>query len=261
MTCNWDFAAIAGPHRGVGVEDRRPPDRILSILRHPIYAGAYAYGTPSGTKHPATGRTEGGKWFVPPEELPVSPPGSASRLYLLGSVTWRTRSGSNRIGHSGTLGVCRAGEALLQRLVVCGKCGRRHGDPYKDGEAPALLLRRVSASRAGRALRAYLGGDRWTTWSRGRCSGPWSPPRSTSACGPSRTSSRERKRFTTSGVRPSNVQQHEVARAERQYQAVEPENRLVARTLEARWEDALKRQRQVEEEYHRFLAKLASDSE
>jgi hypothetical protein len=48
----------------------------------------------------------------------------------------------------------------------------------------------------------------------------------------------------------------EVARAERQYHAVEPENRLVARTLEARWEDALKKQRQAEEEYHRFLAKL-----
>ncbi len=37
---------------------------------------------------------------------------------------------------------------------------------------------------------------------------------------------------------------------------MEPENRLVARTLEARWEDALKQQRQVEEEHHRFLAKL-----
>ena len=37
---------------------------------------------------------------------------------------------------------------------------------------------------------------------------------------------------------------------------MEPENRLVARTLEARWEEALKKQRQLEEEYHRFLAKL-----
>jgi hypothetical protein len=45
-------------------------------------------------------------------------------------------------------------------------------------------------------------------------------------------------------------------RAARQYSAVEPENRLVARTLEARWEEALKQQRQVEEDYHRFLAKL-----
>ena len=50
--------------------------------------------------------------------------------------------------------------------------------------------------------------------------------------------------------------QHEVSRAERRYHAVEPDNRLVARTLEARWEAALKKQRQMEEEYHRFLAKL-----
>ncbi len=37
---------------------------------------------------------------------------------------------------------------------------------------------------------------------------------------------------------------------------MEPENRLVARTLEARWEEALKNQRQVEEDYRRFLARL-----
>src|SRR6185437_3480395 len=48
----------------------------------------------------------------------------------------------------------------------------------------------------------------------------------------------------------------EVEKAERQYHAVDPENRLVARTLEARWEEALKKQRQTEEDYHRFLARL-----
>jgi hypothetical protein len=46
---------------------------------------------------------------------------------------------------------------------------------------------------------------------------------------------------------------HYVAeRARRQYDAVEPENRLVARDLERRWEDALKEQRRLEEEYARF---------
>ena len=38
----------------------------------------------------------------------------------------------------------------------------------------------------------------------------------------------------------------------RQYDAVEPENRLVARELERRWEEALKEQRRLEEEYARF---------
>src|SRR5262245_48638197 len=45
---------------------------IVRMLHHPIYAGAYAYGLHrAGTKNPATGRTAGGKWFVPPEEIRV----------------------------------------------------------------------------------------------------------------------------------------------------------------------------------------------
>jgi hypothetical protein len=46
---------------------------------------------------------------------------------------------------------------------------------------------------------------------------------------------------------------YEAERAERQYQAVEPENRLVARSLERQWEGALRRYRDLEEEYDRFL--------
>jgi hypothetical protein len=44
----------------------------------------------------------------------------------------------------------------------------------------------------------------------------------------------------------------EVNRAFRQYNAVEPEDRLVARTLERTWEKALLAQRALEEEYRRF---------
>jgi hypothetical protein len=46
---------------------------------------------------------------------------------------------------------------------------------------------------------------------------------------------------------------YEAGRAERQYQAVDPENRLVARTLERRWEEALRERRHLEDEYDRFL--------
>jgi hypothetical protein len=46
---------------------------------------------------------------------------------------------------------------------------------------------------------------------------------------------------------------YEVDRASRQYRACEPENRLVARELEHRWEEALKQQRQLDDEYDRFV--------
>jgi hypothetical protein len=45
---------------------------------------------------------------------------------------------------------------------------------------------------------------------------------------------------------------YEVERASRQYQACEPENRLVGRELERRWEEALKQQRQSEDDFARW---------
>ena len=45
---------------------------------------------------------------------------------------------------------------------------------------------------------------------------------------------------------------YEADRAARQYQACEPENRLVARTLERRWEEALQAVQQLEAEFDRF---------
>jgi hypothetical protein len=57
---------------------------------------------------------------------------------------------------------------------------------------------------------------------------------------------------------------YEVERAARQYQAVEPEHRLVARTLEHAWEEKLAAQQQLEEEYHRFVQhkpRLLSEAE
>jgi hypothetical protein len=42
---------------------------------------------------------------------------------------------------------------------------------------------------------------------------------------------------------------YDAERAERQYQACEPENRLVGRELERRWDEALKRQRQLEGDF------------
>ncbi len=57
----------------------------------------------------------------------------------------------------------------------------------------------------------------------------------------------------------------EVERAARQYHACEPENRLVARELERRWEESLRSQRQLEEEYERWqrtaIGRLSADDE
>ena len=121
------------------LEWRRPsPNRILSILRHPIYAGAYAYGLHrAGTKNPSTGIVSGGKRFVPPEEVSV-----LLRDRLPSYITWdrylanQERLKQNRSLHD-TRGVPKRGEALLPGLIVCGKCGHHMMTRYRDDKKPS----------------------------------------------------------------------------------------------------------------------------
>jgi hypothetical protein len=57
---------------------------------------------------------------------------------------------------------------------------------------------------------------------------------------------------------------YEAERARRQYDAAEPENRLVVRSLERLWEEKLAAQQRVAEDYHRFAAsqpRLLSEAE
>jgi DNA invertase Pin-like site-specific DNA recombinase len=247
-------------HRGgrIGELEWKPPSpaRILSILRHPIYAGAYAYGLHrAGTKNPTTGRTEGGKWFVPPEELPV-----LLQDRLPAYISWdrylanQKRLEQNRALHD-TTGVPKRGAALLQGLVVCGKCNRHMMTHYNKDKRPSYYCGEKSRSPldeyCGHISSATL--DELIAREVLRALEPATLDLSLRAI---ENVEQERKRLHDQWRQTLDRTRQEVARAERQYQAVEPENRLVARTLEARWEDALKKQRQAEEEYHRFLLRL-----
>ncbi len=232
------------------------PNRVLSILRHPIYAGAYAYGLHRvGTRHPTTGRAQGGKWFVPPEELPV-----LLRDRLPAYISWdQYMKNQERIEQNRSLlesrGVPKRGEALLQGLIVCGKCGLRMASRYKADKRPSYYCgehaRSPMIEYCGHISAATL--DALVAREVLRALEPAALDLSLRAI---ENVEQERNRLHRQWRQALERVGQEVARAERQYQAVEPENRLVARTLEARWEDALKKQRQVEEEYHRFRAKL-----
>ncbi len=232
------------------------PNCILGILHRPIYAGAYAYGLHrQGTKNPVTGLTEGGTAFVPPEEIPV-----LLRDRLPAYLSWdqylanQERLKQNR-ALPDTQGAPRRGVALLQGLVVCSKCGHRMSTCYKARQRPAYYcneyLRLDLPECCGRITASTL--DDLVAQELLRALEPAALELSLRAI---ENVEQERKRLHEQWRQKRERAQYEVGRAERQYHAVEPENRLVARTLEARWEEALKKQRELEEEYHRFLAKL-----
>jgi hypothetical protein len=106
----------------------RPPtvNRIAWILHHPIYTGAYVYGLHrQGVKNPVTGRTQGSMWFVPPDEAMV-----LLKDRHPAYITWeRYLANQERLKQNRSLtdakGAPKCGVALLQGIVVCGKCGRR----------------------------------------------------------------------------------------------------------------------------------------
>lgn len=128
----FGYRCLRGPKRGQ-LEWRRPThNRILAMLRHPIYAGAYAYGFHRpGRKNPVSGQVEGGKWFLSPNEIRVLIQGRVPAY-----ISWeRYLANQRRLNENrsfpGAQGAARAGRALLSGLVVCGRCGHRMNVGYQ----------------------------------------------------------------------------------------------------------------------------------
>jgi DNA invertase Pin-like site-specific DNA recombinase len=240
-----------GPRRGQ-VEWRRPTQSaLLHLLHHPIYAGAYAYGwlPPAPVSHSPGSPI-----------LPLRPPEEEwqvlQRDRLPAYISWqrylenRQRLHANRNGPE-SVGVARQGQALLAGLVICGRCGR-HLRAYYHGPSRAYYLC-VRHLREGTALecagtKAGVVDDLVAAQVL-RALEPAALELSLQA---SQDLQQERARLDQHWQQRLEQARYETDRALRQYDAVEPENRLVARTLERRWEEALRQQRLLEEEYDRF---------
>ena len=152
------------------------------------------------------------------------------------------------------MGAARSGAALLAGLVICARCGCRLGVHYDDGSS---------------RLHTYECVERWTHYGEPKCQHLAGPCLDTfvsqqvllalqpAALELSLTATerleQERAELDRLWQQRRERAAYEVERAARQYHAVEPEHRLVARTLERAWEEKLLAQQQLEEEYHRFL--------
>lgn len=252
----FGYRCLRGPKRGQ-LEWRRPThNRILAMLRHPIYAGAYAYGFHRpGRKNPVSGRVEGGKWFLSPDEIRVLIQGRVPAYIGWEQYLANQRRLSENRSFPGSQGASRAGRALLSGVIVCGRCGHRMNVGYQpekakkphywcdthlfeEREQPCFGLKAppVDELVAQQVLRAL------------------EPAAVDLNLQAATDIKQERERLHQHWRQRLERAQYESQRAERQYESVEPENRLVARTLEQRWEESLRQERQLREEYDRFMA-------
>jgi len=242
-----------GPQRGELVWRRPALPTLNQVLHNPIYAGAYAYGRrPSSPRRSSTGQAQpGGRW-LPPSQWTV-----LLRDRLPAYITWdqylanQQRLRQNR-SMPGSAGAPRQGAALLTGLLVCGSCGRCLRSSYRSKvKATYSCVRHLleDAEQACTGLQAAAIDD-LVAGQVLRAIEPAALELSFKAMEDIRL---ERGRLHHHWKQRLERARYGSQRIERQYQAVEPENRLVARTLEQRWEEALCQQRQLEDEYDRFL--------
>jgi len=241
----------SGPRRGELVW--RPLTRALlgRMLHHPIYAGAYSYGSRRVDRKRTA--ANGGK--VRMQYVPLSEWKVLQRDRMPAYITWecylanQQRLLANR-SWPDTPGVPRAGVALLPGLLVCGACGRRMHAGYRSKAKPyyACMRRKLEGSACCGLGAAAV--DGLVSEQLLRALEPAALELSLQAL---QHIHQERERLHRHWQQRLERAAQEVQRAERQYQAVEPENRLVARTLEQHWEASLRTQRALQEEYDRFL--------
>src|SRR3984893_12186230 len=147
-------------------------------------------------------------------------------------------------------GVPRVGAALLPGLLVCGACGRRMHAGYRTKAKPyyECMRRKLEGSTCCGLGAAAV--DDVVSQQVLRALEPAALELTLQAM---HNIGQDRDRLHQHWQQRLERATQEAERAERQYQAVEPENRLVARSLEQRWEEALRMQGALQEERDRFL--------
>jgi DNA invertase Pin-like site-specific DNA recombinase len=235
------------PRRTVGesrVRWARPSyPMVHDLLTNPTYAGTFTFGRTREEKHLGPdGRVQVRRLVLAPEEwtvcLPDHHPGYVSWDEYL-ATRERLRANMRPRGEGG--GAAREGAGLLQGLVRCGRCGRRMQVTYsgKDGRSPRYwCVRARDHHGAGNACQA-LAGRRLDGAVAAAFLEAISPAGTAASIGAiAELEDQHEQRLVQQRLAVERAE-YEAGRAKRQYDACEPENRLVARTVEHDYEQAL----------------------
>ena len=146
----------------------------------------------------------------------------------------------------------RAGTALLSGLLVCGRCGLRMVASYNNnGHTARYSCIHMASSYADPRCQSLKGAPLDALVARLvlQALEPAALEASLALAGDLQA---EREALDRQWQLRLERARYAVERARRQYDAVEPENRLVARTLERGWEQALAEQTRLEADYEQF---------
>ena len=232
---------------------------VHDLLTNPVYAGAFVFGrTRTEKRIDATGKVVQHTVALPREQWAVLIPD-----HHPGFIDWASYEANTarlrqnwRAPHGSGGGAPREGAALLQGRLRCGKCGRLMQTGYSGtkGNCPRYLCARAKQLYGGEKGCQSLGGRRLENQILEEMFAVLEP--AALAATAQALGDAERSHAATLRAFELSVERarYEAERARRQYDAVEPENRLVARTLERGLEAKLAALRQAE---HDLLAARA----
>jgi DNA invertase Pin-like site-specific DNA recombinase len=226
---------------------------VHDLLTNPVYAGAFVFGrTRTEKRFDPTGKVVQRTVLLPREQwavlIPDHHPGFIDWATYEANIArlrenWRAPRGSGG-------GAPREGAALLQGRLRCGKCGRLMQTGYSGtkGNCPRYVCARAKQLYGGEKGCQSLGGRRLQNRILEEMFAVLEP--AALAATAQALSDAERAHAATLRGFELSVERtrYEADRARRQYDAVEPENRLVARTLERALEAKLAAQRQAEQD-------------
>jgi DNA invertase Pin-like site-specific DNA recombinase len=221
--------------------------RVLQLLANPSYAGAYVFGRfrsrravdPDGTIRIKSAELPREQWQV------------LIRDHHPAYITWETfLANTKRLAanctHQGARPV-REGGALLQGIVLCGGCGRAMSTTCSGGKPIYDCTHSRSDHVTTPQCRSVLAEvvDRMVGQRLLEVLAPQEIALALAAA--DEVTARKTNHNRALELRVERTR-YEAARAERAFHHCDPDNRLVARSLERRWEEKLRELAEVERE-------------
>jgi Recombinase/Recombinase zinc beta ribbon domain len=215
-------------------------------VKNPAYAGAFVYGRTRSIRAENTGKSR--QRLLPLDQWRI-----VVRDRYPAYISWETyerirqmlRDNHAEYDRNKTRGVPRDGQALLHGIVYCGECGHKLCVQYKGGtQYLCNHLRQQHGEPVCQRLRATPIDEQVVRWFFEALT-----PASIDLSVQTLTEV-DSRRTAMLATRRQQLQRlrYAATRAERQYQQVDPENRLIAAELERRWEAALRELREAEEQ-------------
>ncbi len=217
---------------------------VISLLKNPFYAGAYAYGKGVKRTEIIDGRARKSYGHRKPlEEWEV-----LLKDHHEGYIDWaefernQRQLAVNNYSKPGNAKSGRGGRALLAGILCCGRCGRRVTVSY-SGRAPGQPVYRCDRAQE------MFGVPRCFTFGGPRVDAVVGREliRAVEPVAIEAALEAERRQMNTWGEQQRIVEldlqhaRYEATLAERRYAACDPDHRLIAAQLERSWEAALRR--------------------